>query len=268
MMRMPYVILSFDDSRDDFYTRAFPILKKYKIPSTLNVISSFVKGDISCDFPSCDDKGMTSEQVVDCQRSGLVEIACHGATHKNTRIDILRNIEELKDMGCDVKGIGSASQGSEITIQNRNEDGIWDLVNKGTLSYLRSGIIIRREGLLYSALSLLDMFVHSKRLFYRLNKKCIIKNPSEPFFLSVAIVSYTTIKQVVGFVERLAKESRGENAAIILMFHSVLKKSDAGYGKDKWYWDEGKFEELCAYFAESKNIKVITTSDFVKMTFK
>lgn len=263
---MSYVILSFDDSRDDFYTRAYPILKKYKIPSTLNVISSLVNGDISCDFPSCVDRGMTPEQVIECQRSGLVEIACHGATHQNTKRDILRNIDELKEMGCDVKGIGAASQGSELTTLNRNEDGIWDLVNNGTLSYLRSGIIIRREGILYSALSLLDMFVHSKWLYYFLNKRTFIINPTEPFFLSAAIVSYTTLKQVKFLIEKLAgMPTPNDNSALILMFHSILKPEDTGYGKDKWYWDEQRFDDLCAFLSKETSIQVVTTQQYIKL---
>lgn len=258
------IILSFDDSRDDFYSRAFPILKKYNIPSTLNVISSFVKGDVICDFPSSCNKAMTCEQIVECQQSGIVELACHGATHQNTREDIIRNISELKQMGCTVDNIGAASQGSEITIQNRNDDGIWDLVKNGTLSYLRSGIVVRREGYIYSALTLLDMFVHNKYLYYLLNKKCFIENPTEPFFLSAAIVNYTTVKQIKYFVDRFVCQNEyRDNSALILMFHSILKKDDPGYGKDKWYWDECYFDEICSFLHGNKKLRTITTQDYV-----
>lgn len=266
---MAYIILSFDDSRDDFYTRAFPILKKYQIPATLNVISSFVTGDIVCDFPSSCDKAMSVNDVLDCQHSGLVEIACHGATHKNTREDILRNIKELREMGCEVKNIGAASQGSEITVLNRNEDGIWDLVVNGELSYLRSGIVVRREGLFYSALSLLDMYMHSKRLFYYLNKRTFIKKPRELFFLSTAIVSYNTLKQVKYLIDRFLEENNGiKDSALILMFHSILRPEDSGYGKDKWYWDVQKFDNLCSYLTENKYVRVVTTQEYVELKMK
>ena len=39
---MKYVVLSFDDGRRDFYVNAFPILMKYKLVATLNVITDYV----------------------------------------------------------------------------------------------------------------------------------------------------------------------------------------------------------------------------------
>ena len=39
---MRYVILSFDDGRRDFFTNALPVLRKYQLKATLNVVSDFV----------------------------------------------------------------------------------------------------------------------------------------------------------------------------------------------------------------------------------
>ena len=39
---MKYVVLSFDDGCRDFYVNAFPILMKYKLVATLNVITDYV----------------------------------------------------------------------------------------------------------------------------------------------------------------------------------------------------------------------------------
>ena len=55
----------------------------------------------------------------------------------------------------------------------------------------------------------------------------------EPFFLSVAIYSYTTIAQIKSLIK-----SMPNNSSVILMFHSILKITDKGYGVDKWYWEE------------------------------
>lgn len=38
---MKYITLSFDDGRKDFFTNALPVLKKYNLPATLNVITDF-----------------------------------------------------------------------------------------------------------------------------------------------------------------------------------------------------------------------------------
>lgn len=253
---MKKVVLSFDDSREDFYTRVFPLLKKYNIPATLNVISGFVNGTAKMNMPSADNKAMTSSQVVECQQSGLVEIACHGATHDNTKEGVLRNVEDMKAWGVNVEGIGFASPTSIITKDNIHKTGIDALVEQGTLSYVRSGIRTRREGLVYSAFTLLDSKIHNSNLFYWLNKRCIIGATLPAILPSVAINSYHTIPQVKKLIVRM-----GEDDKVILNFHSVLRKDDAGYGKDKFYWEESEFERLLNGLNIDISVKVCTTKD-------
>lgn len=253
---MKKIVLSFDDSREDFYTRVFPLLKKYNIPATLNVISGFVNGTAKMNMPSADGKAMTSSQVIECQQSGLVEIACHGATHDNTKEGVLRNIEDMKAWGANVEGIGFASPTSILTKDNIHMTGIDALVELGTLSYVRSGIRTRREGLAYSAFTFLDSKIHNKGLFYRLNKRCIIGTQLPSILPSVAVNCYHTLSQVKNLI---AKMQEGE--VVILNFHSVLQKKDAGFGKDKFFWEEGKFEELLKELSSKKSVKVCTTKE-------
>ena len=248
---MKKIVLSFDDSREDFYTRVFPLLKKYNMPAVLNVISGFVNGTAKMNMPSADSKAMTSAQVVECQQSGLVEIACHGASHDNTKEGVLRNIEDMKAWGVNVEGIGFASPTSILTKANIHETGIDTLVEQGILSYVRSGIRTRREGLIYSVFTLLDSKIHSNCLFYRLNKRCIIDTPIPSILLSVAVNSYHTLPQVTKLIRKMK-----DGESVILNFHSVLRKTDVGYGKDKFYWEEGKFVEL---------IKILNAADIVKV---
>lgn len=253
---MKKIVLSFDDSREDFYTRVFPLLRKYNIPATLNVISGFVNGTAKMNMPSADGKAMTSGQVVECQQSGLVEIACHGATHDNTKEGVLRNIEDMKAWGVNVEGIGFASPTSIITKENIHETGIDSLIEQGTLSYVRSGIRTRREGLMYSGLTLLDSKIHNGNLFYHLNKRCIIGTSLPAILPSVAINSYHTIPQVKKLITKM-----NDGETIILNFHSVLRKGDAGYGKDKFYWEEDKFERLLKELGSDVLIKICRNKD-------
>jgi hypothetical protein len=54
---MKTIILSFDDARRDFYTRALPIIKKYNLTATLNVISDFILNPSNyCCFSSGNDE--------------------------------------------------------------------------------------------------------------------------------------------------------------------------------------------------------------------
>lgn len=69
------VLLTFDDGYQSFYTRVFPLLKKYHYPATVALIGSWIDG---IDTP--DEAGkqlLTWDQVREMVKSGLVEMASH-----------------------------------------------------------------------------------------------------------------------------------------------------------------------------------------------
>lgn len=260
---MKYICLSFDDSRKDTYTQALPIMEKYGLKGTVNVISQFVlktehqKNLEKLEFKSF-DLAMSIKDLLDWERKGN-EIACHGSTHCNSVKDILQNIEELKEMNISVQNIGFASPNSELTTKLLYETGIIELYKNRTLLYLRSGIQVCREGIIYSILSVLEKITHSKFLFWLLQKRNIMKYRKLPLLLkSVAVKNYTRIEQIKYVIEKMDKED-----CLILMFHSILNKKDTDYEKDSWYWEDKYFEELCEYLVRSENILVLTTKELV-----
>ena len=261
---MKTIILSFDDARSDFYCRALPIMRRYNIPSTLNVVTNFLNDVEGFPHVSCSKYsiGLTTTELLECHKSGLVEIACHGANHINTKEDVEQNIIELRKIGIQEPVFGFASPNSELTEQNKNEKGIWTLKEEGKLLYVRSGIQIRREGNVYTALSLLDSFIHSNILFWRLNRHNIIKqrNLSQIHILpSVTIFMYTKLHQLKYLIERADDAS-----IIILMFHSILQKGDNGYGQDKFSFDADIFDALCKELKSRKDIQICMTKDLFK----
>lgn len=257
---MRTVVLSFDDSRKDFYIRVFPLLKRYGITVTLNVVSGFVSG--RCSIKGAPDGAMTWKQVVECDRYGI-EIACHGSNHKNESDDLQQNIEELKQHGIDTARIGFASPTSFLTWQNKNDGGIWNMVEKGEISYIRSGNRLRRNSLSDKILSVLDMILHSKLLFRRLNRKNVITSLSAPFMLSVGVYSYTTVPQVMSFLRHLPQDG-----AVILTFHSILDVQDKGYGDTKFYWDVHRFEALLQALTCDTTISLTTTCELLDTYFE
>ena len=69
------VLLTFDDGYQSFYTKVFPVLKKYHYPATVALIGTWIDG---IDTP--DESGkqlLTWGQVREMVKSGLVEIATH-----------------------------------------------------------------------------------------------------------------------------------------------------------------------------------------------
>ena len=257
---MKTIILSFDDARSDFYSRAFPIMKQYGIPSTLNVITRYMS-----DMPNHTDRkdkhytGGYIQELLDCYKSGLVEIACHGANHQNSQEDILQNIADFHDIGINEPIFGFASPGCGVTEQNKYDMGIWNMVENGQLLYVRSGISIRREGLQYTLLSFIDRYIHSKCLYAILNRRNIITDKDylrEHVLPSTTIFSYTKLAQVEYFIDKMP-----DSSIAILMLHSILRKGDKGYGYDRYYWDADTFESFCVWLKAQRDIKICMTKE-------
>ena len=253
---MKYIAFSFDDGRSDTYEVAKPIMEKYGLRATVNVISGFVLHPDMFRFQSA-PKGMTAEQVVKWQIMGG-EIASHGSAHKNSGEEIINSIDELKSIDVDVNGIGFASPESWLTEANSKSSGIEELRTNGTVSYLRSGVQIRREGILYTGLSIVERVTHSKWLYYHLNKRNIIKC-TNTIYPSAAVKDYTTLQQLQAYVNKLE-----DNDSVIFMFHSILQKDDPSYGADHYYWDAGKFESLCGWLKNRDDISVVTVKELIR----
>lgn len=255
---MKYVNIAFDDARSDTYTRAFPVLNKYSFTGTINVITEFVNNNSLYDFKSA-KRSMSMAEIRECQLAGI-EIASHGHSHQNNARDINYSIKELYGGGVCISNIGFASPHSWLTDENINGAGIQNLLDEGKISYVRSGVQIRREGRAYMALSAIEMLTHSKFLFLQLNRKNIIKEGKAPNILgSVAVKSYTTIQQLIYLID-----SMSDTDSVCILFHSILNDRDEGYGKDYYYWDVAKFELFCQYLNSLEDVKVCTTYEIAQ----
>lgn len=256
---MKYLSLSFDDGRSDTYNVAFSILKQYGLPATVNIISDFVLHPDKYSFESA-SQPMTKDQIVEWQNASN-EVASHGSTHHNSKEDIIKSIEEMMGLGINVINVGFASPESEVTEANVKALGISELKDSGKISYIRSGIQVRREGGGYTLVSLVERITHSINLYWSLNKNSILRPKELPYVLpSAAVKSYHTTEQIINFVDRIP-----DGSAIIIMLHSILRKSDEFYGADNYYWDAERFEIFCQYLKSNQNIKVVTTLELVNL---
>lgn len=88
--------LTFDDGYEDFYTKAFPLLKKYGLKGTLYVIINRL------DTPGY----VTRAQVKEMAESGLVEIGSHTFNHPDLRSKKMKDaIFEIRDSRVELEKI-------------------------------------------------------------------------------------------------------------------------------------------------------------------
>ena len=68
-------LLTFDDGYQSFYTRVFPLLKKYHYPATVALVGTWMDGNVTATEPG--KPLLNWDQVKEMVQSGLVEVASH-----------------------------------------------------------------------------------------------------------------------------------------------------------------------------------------------
>lgn len=256
---MKYVIFSFDDGRKDFYTNALPVLKKYNVTGVVNIIGNFVGSHAPKGFLSSNNEFMTLDDIKDSYEYGI-EIGNHTMNHTN-EISMVECFS-VNDGKIDTAGYDFASPGSEVC--NKNVAVYKKLVESGKLKYIRSGRQIKRDGYFHATIYVLLERIKSPMLFYLYQKRNLIDiKKNYDFYPSLAIDSFTNVKEVKYVVKKMK-----DNHAAIFMFHSILKKDDTGYGKDKYFNDIEMFDEVCRFCAENKDVQVITNRQLVEIQEK
>lgn len=95
------IVLTFDDGYRDFYTDAYPVLKKYHVPATAYVVPGFL------DKPNY----LFKTQLDEINRDGLVEIAAHTVHHAYLKG---MNLEKAKKEIVDSKNELEAEIGKPV----------------------------------------------------------------------------------------------------------------------------------------------------------
>lgn len=255
---MKYISLSFDDSKKNFYDNAFPLLKKYRIPATLNAITARVNAASE----KADRKSMNVAEIQSLDVSGLIEIASHSAHHKNDKHDVKESICDITSWKLIHYGGGYASPFSKITAEDIDYGQVWDLVESGELKYVRSGSSIRREGLFYALISFINRYVQSSRLYWLLNRKFIIGNLSRPLLPSVAIHCDTTVKQLLYLVGRMKDEE-----AVVFCLHNIENPGSPDY-KSLYSWDCKCLEEFIRILSTDETVMFCKTETIVDRYLK
>jgi biofilm PGA synthesis lipoprotein PgaB len=74
------ILLTFDDGLESFYTKVYPLLKLFRYPAVVSVVTSWIESETQVAYAGKQRSGgdfVTWEQMVEMQASGLVEVASH-----------------------------------------------------------------------------------------------------------------------------------------------------------------------------------------------
>ena len=136
------IILTFDDGYEDFYTDAFPILKKYKYKSTIYIVSKFIN-----------KKGyMTQKELQEIQDSGIVEIGAHTLSHPDLRyLSLNKAQDEIVSSKVELEKMFSINVETFAYPGGGYNDNVIDIVKKAGYTVAvttKPGITIKRDSLL------------------------------------------------------------------------------------------------------------------------
>lgn len=226
-------VISVDDGSADNY-RLYKLLKAYGIPATFNIVTCRI-GETGY---------LSLEQLMEIHRDPLMEIACHGHTHKNADEDILLGNQHLfRWLGEGDGTIGFASPGSDMK---------QDFINQNQAH-------LREMGLLYvrSATNFNPSERH-KDLIQQLKEQNasekVLRNVSQliyrfdgMFVPSAVVHNYTLIEDL----KSLADLAAAEKACLVFMFHRIKKQGEEGWD-NTWSYDLDKTETFLQYLKEKK----------------
>lgn len=235
------VVLSFDDGRKDNYDNVIPILEKYGLTATFNITTAYVDRTIVKNSSPCENPAMNMENVKEMHKLEY-EIAAHGDHHLNTIDDILSGRNKLKEwLQLDENArFGFASPNSNLSIEKiyENKEKL-----RSHFQYIRLGVVDPTN----TIKRIVRKFAHitGSRWLYRKGFENTVGKIIDDFIVfSVPVLHNATASQVI----ELLSWANKNNKHCVLMFHSVLSRSDANWN-DTWSWDIDKFQILCQWLA-------------------
>lgn len=90
-----YIVLTFDDGYEDFYTASWPVLRQYGYPSTVYIVPGYI--ETSRVFPWDQDLGetrlMSWGQIQELNKTGTVDFGSHTHTHFDLDIPESNRVE-------------------------------------------------------------------------------------------------------------------------------------------------------------------------------
>lgn len=243
---MKKIIFSFDDGLKDFYENVFPILKKYNIKATLNVITGYSDSSVlNKDYRCC-----TLKELNDLLSYGI-EIANHSDDHcRTTTLSSYDSAQKkLASWFPEYKIRGVATPYTQSVPPGFYE---WCKLNK--IKYVRFGDL---EYKYMFQKKMVQLRLISFFRIYCFNNSHYSKRKGIKIIYSIPIFA----KKDVDFYKKII-ETSAINPKITFMFHSIFDKEcmfdSCPYPSGAW--TTTKFEELIKWII-SKGYEICRQCD-------
>lgn len=247
MKLLKTIVFTFDDGREDNYSVAFPIMKKYKLTGTIFITTGYIDGTWQKDESwKSAEKPLLVNQIVELKDNGW-EIGLHGDRHITNYYDTQKSIEKMD------KWIGTQNAyGFSMPNSVANKSELNDFINKSgsKIKYIRVG----RKTNSHTFSSMLLYFSYRvlriKKGYYLFNKNNInnLDNINRTSIFSIVVRKEDNPKMIVQFIKSLPT-----NCLIVFMFHSIIDKDSQYFNSDPWCWNASFFENFCKFVDKMRN---------------
>lgn len=240
------VVLSFDDGRKDFYENVFPLLKKYFVKATLNVVTGYTDETIKSDYQTCN-----FNELKEMSDSKLVEIGLHGDAHLRHQ-----TIEDLDSSLYKIsKNFGELDAYSLALPFNQSPSlNIKKWCTEKSIKVLRSGMVPTKRSIF-----LIVSKIFGKKINFEKKSKLIIKKNRNgthskklKIFYSIPIENERNVDEYLN-IFKYTKQSD----VVIFMFHSIYTENDNNVHFKKGAWDVLKFERLISCLKNNLDVEIV-----------
>ena len=252
---MKYIALTFDDGREDNFSVAFPVMKRYGMAGTVYVATGFVdgawKGFSVLESPR---RALTQEEIRFLHENGW-EIGLHGDQHTTQRADYETAYEKMNRW---LMNGAPGKYGFSVPNSSASDEEI-DAIRamKDKTAYIRKGRRKSNAGIVQKALYVLSYyggFQLAYNLYNRYNT--YEKRDQGRVMYSVVVKDRDQPDMILRFLDQLP-----DGARVALMLHSVLPAAEAREKKSVWNWTEDRLDALCAGLASRKDrIQTVTAA--------
>lgn len=237
---------SFDDGREDNYTIAYPILKERNLPATINITSRFINTCTPLNLGKA--KPLAISQLEALFEDPQIEIAGHGAFHKNSLEDILQGINDLHDiLSTDTlyKGAnGFASPGSGLIKAQYLK--IKQQLDANQVAYVRTSLRYKSFPRAKTFIRKISRVIPIPFIYKTAYRDTLINNVDEGILYSVPVLSSISPAEILALVNLAVQQEK----SLILMFHSIVPD---GMVRDNWDYEESKFRVICNKLVQLQN---------------